>query len=96
MAPLPGPTPVRWRCTGSRRWRRWAAGSAFDDLLLDLSRKDDADFLRHVRARGLLLAADGTDYRVLILDDQTEQFNAEQRFERTFAANPAPALICRL
>uniref|UniRef100_UPI001967752D FAD-dependent oxidoreductase n=1 Tax=Escherichia coli TaxID=562 RepID=UPI001967752D len=24
------------------------------------------------------------------------QFNAEQRFERTFAANPAPALICRL
>ncbi|MGE8658173.1 MAG: PAS domain S-box protein [Achromobacter sp.] len=75
---------------------RLAAGSAFDDLLLDLSRKDDADFLRHVRARGLLLEADGTDYRVLILDDQTEQFNAEQRFERTFAANPAPALICRL
>ena len=53
-------------------------------------------FLRNIRARGLLLEGDGGDYRVLILDDQTDQFNAEQRFERTFGANPAPALICRL
>ena len=75
---------------------RLAAGTAFDDLLLDLTRKDDPDFLRNIRARGLLLEDDGTDYRVLILDDQTEAFNAEQRFERTFAANPAPALLCRL
>ncbi|MFY3151848.1 PAS domain S-box protein [Achromobacter xylosoxidans] len=73
-----------------------AAGAAFDDLLLDLTRKDDPDFLRNIRARGLLLEDDDADYRVLILDDQTEAFNAEQRFERTFAANPAPALICRL
>ena len=75
---------------------RLAAAVAFDDLLLDLTRKDDADFLRNIRARGLLLEGDGADFRVLILDDQTGQFNAEQRFERTFAANPAPALICRL
>ena len=33
---------------------------------------------------------------MLILHDQTEQINAEQRFERAFNANPAPALICRL
>ena len=39
----------------------------------------------------MLLEGDGADFRVLILDDQTGQFNAEQRFERTFAANPAPA-----
>jgi PAS domain S-box-containing protein len=76
---------------------RLAAGEAFDDLLLDLGRKDDEDFLRNVRARGLNLEGDsGADYRVLILHDQTEQINAEQRFERTFGANPAPALICRL
>ncbi|WP_025137305.1 helix-turn-helix transcriptional regulator [Achromobacter sp. DH1f] len=75
---------------------RLAAAEPFDDLQLDLTRKDDADFLRNIRARGLLLEGDGNDYRVLILDDQTGQFNAEQRFERTFGANPAPALICRL
>lgn len=76
---------------------RLNAGEPFDDLLLDLSRKDDEEFLRNVRARGLNLEGDnGPDYRVLILHDQTEHLNAEERFERTFGANPAPALICRL
>ncbi len=32
----------------------------------------------------------------MILDDETERFNAEERFERAFAANPAPAIIVRL
>lgn len=32
----------------------------------------------------------------LIITDATELASAEQRFERTFAANPAPAVICRL
>ncbi|MGY6272486.1 PAS domain S-box protein [Achromobacter denitrificans] len=76
---------------------RLAAAEPFEDLLLDLARKDDADFLRNVRARGLNLeGGDGADYRVLILHDQTGQINAEERFERAFSANPAPALICRL
>ncbi|EHK63479.1 sensory box protein 10 [Achromobacter arsenitoxydans SY8] len=76
---------------------RLAAGEEFDNLLLDLARKDDEDFLRHVLARGLDLDDGGSlSYRVLILHDQTGQINAEQRFERAFSANPAPALICRL
>jgi PAS domain S-box-containing protein len=76
---------------------RLAASEPFEDLLLDLGRKDDEEFLRNVRARGLNLeSGDGTDYRVLILHDQTGQINAEERFERAFGANPAPALICRL
>jgi len=76
---------------------RLAAGEPFDDLLVDLGRKDDEEFLRNLRARGLNLDSEnGIDYRVLILHDQTAQLNAEQRFERTFGANPAPALICRL
>ncbi|WP_410960259.1 PAS domain S-box protein, partial [Salmonella sp. SAL4431] len=33
---------------------------------------------------------------VLILADATEWASAEQRFEKTFNANPAPAVICRL
>ncbi|HEY9274772.1 helix-turn-helix transcriptional regulator [Achromobacter sp.] len=74
-----------------------AAAEPFDELLLDLARKDDEEFRRNVRASGLHLdGGDGADYRVLILHDQTGQFNAEERFERAFGANPAPALICRL
>ncbi len=33
---------------------------------------------------------------MLILHDATEWASAEQRFEKTFNANPAPAVICRL
>ncbi|MGB3434017.1 PAS domain S-box protein [Achromobacter sp.] len=74
-----------------------AAAEPFDELLLDLARKDDEEFRRNVRASGLHLhGSDGADYRVLILHDQTEQINAEERFELAFGANPAPALICRL
>ncbi len=41
-------------------------------------------------------AQDSPAFCVLILSDVTEEFDAEARFERAFAANPAPALICRL
>ncbi|WP_043840445.1 PAS domain-containing protein [Muricoccus aerilatus] len=33
---------------------------------------------------------------MLILNDETERFDAEERFEATFSANPAPAVILRL
>ena len=33
---------------------------------------------------------------MLILSDATDWASAEQRFEKTFNANPAPAVICRL
>jgi len=36
------------------------------------------------------------DFFALFIEDETEQYEAEQRFERTFNANPAPALINRL
>ena len=36
------------------------------------------------------------DCLVLIVNDETERFNAEERFERAFGANPAPAIIARL
>ena len=32
----------------------------------------------------------------MVLNDVTERYDAEERFERTFAANPAPAIICRI
>ena len=36
------------------------------------------------------------DCLVLLLEDETERFDAEERFERAFGANPAPAIIARL
>lgn len=36
------------------------------------------------------------DCLVLVLQDATERFSAEERFERAFGANPAPVIICRL
>ncbi len=36
------------------------------------------------------------DCLAMLLNDVTERHDAEERFERTFAANPAPAIICRL
>ncbi len=36
------------------------------------------------------------DCLAMVLNDVTERYDAEERFERTFAANPAPAIICRL
>ncbi|WAJ29491.1 helix-turn-helix transcriptional regulator [Antarcticirhabdus aurantiaca] len=36
------------------------------------------------------------EYMVLVIDDETGRFEAEDRFESAFNANPAPALICRL
>lgn len=40
--------------------------------------------------------AGAPEYMVLIIDDETGRFEAEDRFESAFNANPAPALICRL
>lgn len=36
------------------------------------------------------------DFLALFVSDKTEHYDAEQRFERTFTANPSPALISRL
>ena len=39
---------------------------------------------------------DEPDYLVLTIEDATDRFEAEARFESAFNANPAPAIICRL
>lgn len=41
-------------------------------------------------------ADDRPSYMVLVIDDETDRYAAEDRFESAFRANPAPALICRL
>ena len=74
---------------------RLLGGDTFTDLNVKLTMGGDT-FVH--TCRGIRVADEGgeTDFYALFLDDETERFDAEERFERTFAANPAPALINRL
>lgn len=78
--------------------RRAQRGETFADLVVEVTRRDDLDFRRIHQLRCLALtdAADRVESLVLAIQDVSERYEAEQRFERTFAANPAPALICRV
>lgn len=77
---------------------RLVAGDAFDDLVLDVCRAGhpEPDWVH--RARGFVLndAGGRPDCLVLVICDATEAYEAEERFESMFNANPAPALIARI
>ena len=77
---------------------RVVAGEAFDDVVVVVAHKTNQDWDRTHRIRSLVITdhAGNPDCLVLIVHDVSEQIEAEQRFERAFAANPAPAAICRL
>ncbi|MCJ2046020.1 helix-turn-helix transcriptional regulator [Methylobacterium sp. J-078] len=77
---------------------RVVSGERFHDVIVDVKRTDqpDVDFVHSLRS---LVATDHEgkpSCLALILKDVSEQFDAEERFETTFNANPAPAVICRL
>lgn len=81
---------------------RLAAGETFQELMVEVVKaapagEDEAWRAIH-QLRGFILldAAGNPESQVLVIEDLTERFTAEERFERTFAANPAPAVICRL
>ncbi|TPG52252.1 PAS domain S-box protein [Sphingomonas glacialis] len=78
---------------------RLCRGESFEDVVLEVRRagqaEPDPDWVH--RERGFVLDRDGeADCLVLIICDATEAFEAEERFESMFNANPAPALIVRL
>ena len=78
---------------------RVARGETFSDVLVDVSLAQDEEQRSWVhRVRSLVLADSRGEPEslVLIMDDVTDWASAEQRFEKTFSANPAPAVICRL
>lgn len=77
---------------------RVAAGESFSDLVVEVRSAKDEDQCWVHRVRSLILdnSAGEPQLLVLIMSDATEWASAQQRFERTFAANPAPAVICRL
>jgi PAS domain S-box-containing protein len=73
-------------------------GQIFRDVVVEVTRADDSDFFRIHQVRSLVLtnSAGSRESLVLVIQDLTEQFSAQDRFERAFNANPAPALICQL
>ena len=77
--------------------RRVLSRERIHDVIVEVSRQND---IRHwtqvVRGIHVPGESDDLDLCVLILNDVTEEFSAEKRFEQAFAANPAPALICRI
>jgi PAS domain S-box-containing protein len=77
---------------------RVVAGETFHDVVVEVTRTDQpgVDFVHSLRS---LVATDRDgcpSCLALILKDVSDQFEAEERFERTFNANPAPAVITRL
>ena len=77
---------------------RVIAGEVFDDVVVEVApaRNPDVHWVHRIRSLVLKDRDGRPDCLVLVLTDATERFAAEERFERTFAANPAPAVICRL
>ncbi|MET4675167.1 MULTISPECIES: helix-turn-helix transcriptional regulator [unclassified Luteibacter] len=77
---------------------RVIAGEVFDDVVVEVVLASDEERRWVHRVRSLVLTdADGApDCLALIVADASDWASAEQRFERTFNANPAPAVICRL
>jgi PAS domain S-box-containing protein len=83
---------------GQTPMNRLMAGEHFDGVVVEVAPAGEEEPRWTHRLRGLVLTDDEhvPDCFVLILDDETERYDAEERFERAFNANPAPALILRL
>lgn len=76
---------------------RLLAGETLSEVVIEIRRRDDdRRWIHQIRTMILTNHAGQPDCFVLIINDETERFNAEERFERAFGANPAPAIIARL
>src|SRR5690606_8493728 len=75
---------------------RLMRAGGFHDLCVHVTRKDDDEFHRVFQFRGLALDQVADSCGALVLQDATQRFEAQERFERTFDVNPAPAIICRV
>ena len=82
---------------GGYPMERLLAGEAFSEVIVEVRNVATGDAWTH-QLRTLVLTdpAGLPDCLVMIINDETERFNAEERWEQTFAANPAPAIIARL
>ena len=76
---------------------RLCRGEEFSDLVVHLADPGDPalDWFHKVRGLELKDEHGRPDCYALVISDATEAFEAEERFERMFTANPAPAVIVR-
>ena len=83
---------------GAAPMDRLVGGEVFAEVVVAVTRADRPELHWVHKMRSLVLTSPDRlpELLVLIIEDVTGQFEAEERFERTFAANPAPAVICRL
>ena len=77
---------------------RLVGGEVFAEVVVAVTRADRPELRWVHKIRSLVLTSpdQAPELLVLVIEDVTGQFEAEERFERTFDANPAPAVICRL
>ena len=76
---------------------RLCRGEEFSDLVVHLVDPCEPalDWFHKVRGLALTDEKSQPDCFALMISDMTEAFESEERFERMFSANPAPALIVR-
>jgi len=77
---------------------RVIAGEILGDVVVEVTAKANPQrcWVHRVRSLVLTNAKEEPDGLALIFTDVTDWASAEQRFEKAFNANPAPAVICRL
>lgn len=77
---------------------RVITGEVFVDVIVVVEPRSGAgkEWIHQIRSLVITDTSGEPDCLVLVMADVTERFAAEARFERTFNANPAPAVICRL
>jgi PAS domain S-box-containing protein len=78
---------------------RVVAGDSFSEVVVEVTvaGEDEPRWVHQVRSLVLNDADDGEPAcLVLIIQDVSARYEAEDRFEQSFNANPAPAVICRL
>jgi len=78
---------------------RVAAGDSFSEVVVEVTvaGEDQPRWVHQVRSLVLNDTDDGEPAcLVLVIQDVSARFEAEDRFEQSFNANPAPAVICRL
>jgi PAS domain S-box-containing protein len=76
---------------------RLCRGETFENVIVKVRKARQPEPPRVHRETGLLLKRNGEpNFLVLIICDATEAYEAEERFESMFNANPAPAVIVRL
>lgn len=77
---------------------RVLAGESVPDLVVEVAAAgtDEPRWTHHVRDVVMTGDDEDPDCLALVIQDVSDQFEAEARFEAMFQANPAPALIVRL